>query len=281
MHRLALAVDDSEAAAGWYRRIFGAGTFGESVVPYLPDTPSVIEDIRQLEGSDSRMLWHGGYPLLIMAPYGSNGYVKNHLDRWGPGIHSLAWEIEDMWGTDARLRAEGLAVTGVNIPGRHFFVHPRDTHGVLIEFTDTSWKDDPRRGGPPVEESGGVVEGACVAWVGAAVKDAPATAELFARIAGAREVIGNSRRPSSIEDVVDIRVGDLVVRLVTPRSPESRYWAPLQRGPRLCSYAVRVPDLDAAVRALEGEGVKTAGRESDLAWLDPESTFGVALELTA
>jgi catechol 2,3-dioxygenase-like lactoylglutathione lyase family enzyme len=281
MHRLALAVHDSDEAAKWFRRVFGAGTLGGSVVPFLPDTPSVMEDIRHLEGSDSRMLWHGGYPLLIMAPFGRNGYVANHLERWGPGIHSLAWEIEDMWGTDARLRAQGRAITGVNIPGRHFFLHPRDTHGVLIEFTDTFWKGDPRRGGPPTDEGGGIVEGASLAWVSAAVRDASATAELFAGIAGAREVTGNPRRSSSIEDALDVHIGDFDVRLVTPRTEESRYWAPLQRGPRLHSFTLRVPDLDAALRALEGEGVKIAGRDGDIAWLDQEASFGVPIELTA
>jgi hypothetical protein len=83
-----------------------------------------------------------------------------------------------------------------------------------------------------------------LAWVSAAVKDASATAELFAGVAGAREVTGNPRRASSIEEPVDIRIGDLDVRLVAPRTEDSRYWAPLQRGPRLYSYALRVPDLE-------------------------------------
>src|SRR5438309_1174339 len=132
MHRLAVAVEDSEAAATRFTRLFGAAPLGGAVVPFMPEDRSVMDDIRELEGSDSQMMWQGGYPLLFLAPFGEHGYVRQHLGRWGPGVHSLAWEIEDMWGADARLRAQGIRITGVNIPGRHFFLHPRDTHGVLI-----------------------------------------------------------------------------------------------------------------------------------------------------
>ena len=159
MHRLGLAVEDSHEAAAWFGRVFGAKPFGDSFVPWMADGVSVREEIRAQEGSDSRMLWHGGYPLLLLSPFGSGGYVERHLSRWGPGVHSLAWEIEDMWGADARLRGHGLSIAGVNIPGRHFFVHPRDTDGVMIEFTDTFWNDDPRRGAPAIAEDGGLIKG--------------------------------------------------------------------------------------------------------------------------
>jgi Glyoxalase/Bleomycin resistance protein/Dioxygenase superfamily len=283
MHRLGLAVQDSAEAAGWFGRVLGAGGFeGKSVVPHQELTPSVMADIRRDEGSNSRILWLGGYPLLLLAPLGDDGYANQFLRRWGPGVHSLAWEIEDMWGADQRLRQRGIGITGVNIPGRHFFMHPRDTHGLLLEFTDTWFKNDPRRGGPDPNQIGGVVGGDVdVAWVTAVVRDAGATAELLAEVAGASTVAGNARRDASIEDARDLRIGDLTLRLVTPLAAESRYHEVLAGGPRLFSYTLRVSDLGDALKALEGEGVITVDRDGDLAVTDRATTLGVPMEWTA
>jgi hypothetical protein len=283
MHRLAVAVDDSDAASAWWRRLFGTAEVTRITIPHqAPEDAaapqSTVDDMRAQEGSDSRMVWHGGYPLLFLAPWGEDGYVHRHIRRWGTGLHSLAWEIEDMWGADARLRAAGYSITGVNVDGRHFFLHPRETHGVMLELTDTYFEGDVRRGGPRPDESGGLVEGAQVAWVTAAVADADATADLLAEVANGTDVTDNPRRAESVETTRDVLVGDLVIRLVTPRSDESLLAPVLAGGPRLYSYALRVPDLDATLDILEAEGVKLLARDGGLAWTDPASTFGVPLE---
>ncbi|MGE0794464.1 MAG: VOC family protein [Acidimicrobiia bacterium] len=283
MHRLAVAVEDSDAASAWWRRVFGTAEVTRIDIPHqsaeaAAAPQSTVDDMRAQEGSDSRMVWHGGYPLLFLAPWGDDGYVHRHLRRWGPGLHSLAWEIEDMWGADAGLRAAGYTITGVNVDGRHFFLHPRETHGVMLEFTDTYFSGDVRRGGPVPDESGGLVTGARVAWVTAVVADADATAALLAEVASGTEVTGNPRRDPAVEAVRDVRVGDLTVRLVTPRSAESLAAPVLDAGPRLYSYALRVPDLDAALAAVAGEGVDVVARDGALAWTDPAGSFGVPLE---
>jgi hypothetical protein len=176
VHRLAVAVQDSDAAADWFRGTFGASDLGRAGIPFLNDTATVVEEIRRMEGSHSQLFWQAGCPLLFLAPLGEAGYVHQHLRRWGPGVHSLAWEIDDMWSADARLRERDFHITGVNVPGRHFFVHPRDTDGVLIEFTDTYFEGDPRRGGSPPDNPEARVREARVAWVTAVVADADATA---------------------------------------------------------------------------------------------------------
>jgi 4-hydroxyphenylpyruvate dioxygenase-like putative hemolysin len=283
MHRLAVAVEDSDAASAWWQRVFGTAPVTRVAIPHestesAAAEQSTIDDMRAQEGSDSRMVWHGGYPLLFLAPWGEDGYVHRHLRRWGTGLHSLAWEIEDMWGADASLRAAGYSITGVNIAGRHFFLHPRETHGVMLEFTDTYFEGDVRRGGPRPDESGGLIEGAQVAWVTAVVADADATADLLAEVANGIDVSDNPRRAESVETTRDVQVGDLVVRLVTPRSDQSLLEPVLAGGPRLYSYALRVPNLDAALGVMEAEGAAVLVRDGDLAWTDPAGTFGVPLE---
>lgn len=278
MHRLAVAVENAQDAPAWFARVFGFSEVGRAVIPFTPERSVTPEEIRALEGSENTMTWHGGFPLLFLAPFGEDGYVHQHLRRWGPGIHSLAWEVEDMWAPAERLRARGLRITGINIPGRHFFLHPRDTDGVMVEFTDTSWAVDPRRGDAAPMGSPGLVGDIALAWVTAVVADATATAQLFEELVGATPVTGD---PSAGPDeVVDVPIGDLVLRLVTPRSAESRFASVLERGPRLYSYALAVPDLGAAASVLEAQGAVVEGRADGVAWFDPSSTFGIPLELT-
>lgn len=290
-HRLGLAVKDAGAAAEWYQHILGAAPLRGTERPHqgsddMPDASGVAD----LEGADTRMVWHGGYPAIFLAASAPDGVVGRFLARWGPGVHSVAWEVADLWTSEHHLRALGIGITGVNVPGRHFFQHPRDTHGVLMEWTDTFFAEDHRgpRGMvvspgqvvPAPGEGGGVVGGAVLAWVTAAVADAAATAAFLGRLTGAPTIEGNARRDEGIEQAVDVVIGDVTLRLVTPRAKSSRYHSVLAVGPRLWSYALRVPDLEAALAALDREGVETLGREGLLAWTDPAQTLGVPIEWT-
>lgn len=277
-HRLALAVEDPAASYEWFRRVLGVTPVAGTVRPHqeVPDPTSLRQD-----GAEARLLWHGGLPFLLLAATDPQGPVGRHLARWGTGVHSVAWEIDDMWTVDQLLRQRDIRVRGVNIPGRHFFMHPADTHGILIEWTDTSLVGDPRRGNPRPEESPGVVGGVLgIPWMTAVVADANAAADLLIDLTAGSRVAGEPVAATPGDDTVDVRIGDVVLRLVTPRSPESRFTPSLEIGPHLHSYTVQVPDLSAALTALEGEGVKVLGRDGSVAWTDPATTMGVSIEWT-
>jgi catechol 2,3-dioxygenase-like lactoylglutathione lyase family enzyme len=291
-HRLGLAVRSAAPSEDWYRHVLGAAPLAAAERPHQPPgaRPKPGAD---LEGADTRLLWHGGYPAILLAASSPNSVVGRFLQRRGPGLHSVAWQIPDMWTSEHRLRERGIRIAAVNIPGRHFFMHPADTHGILMEWTDTFFSDDHRpdaRGDEPLDpalvdpapsEGGGIVSSASLAWITAVVADAGATAAFLAEIAGARTVEGNARRADDVEQTVDVVIGDVTLRLVTARSPRSRYGPVLAAGPRLWSYALRVPDLDAALAALQREGIETLGRDGDLAWTEPDSTLGVPIEWTS
>lgn len=277
-HRLGLAVEDAAAAHDWYERVMGSVRVAGTIRPHQ-ERP--IADTLSQEGADARLLWHGGLPLILLGASRPDGPVGRHIARWGTGLHSVAWEIPDMWTVDHLLRQRDIRVTGVNLPGRHFFMHPGDTHGVLIEWTDTSIVGDPRRGDQRPPETPGVVGGVQgIAWITAVVADADATAALLVDIADGKLVTGYPAAAVGVERTVDVQVGDVVMRLITPRSDASRHVAALDIGPRLWSYAVRVPDLDAALTGLEGAGVKVLGRMGPVAWTDPATTVGIPIEWT-
>lgn len=274
-HRLAVVVDDLDKVDAWYRRVFGCAP--------LTVRRSGRGAGVEAEGDSTQLLWHGGLPLILLGTSNPNAAVGRFLARWGPSLHSLAWEIDDMWTVEHRLRERDIHVTGVNIPGRHFFTHPADTHGVLVEWTDTTMPGDHRRGAPLPAETGGVVgEVLGIAWVTAVVADADATASFLGEVASASAVpeTVNPRADEAVERTVDVQVGDLTVQLVTPQSESSRYWPVLEKGPRLWSYALRVADLDTAIEGLAREGVRVENHGSHLAWTDPATSCGIPIELT-
>jgi catechol 2,3-dioxygenase-like lactoylglutathione lyase family enzyme len=270
LHRLALAVDDADLAHQWFQRVLGAGALNSDRHP---------DDIRaggeaDLEGTDVRMFRLGGYSVILLSKGVPGGPVARFMERYGAGVHSLAWEIADMWAAQNLLMERGIRLGAVNIPGRHFFMHPKDTHGVLMEWTDDSFGGNQRRG----DEGGGTVDIEGVAWVTAVVADAASTAAFLTDLAGARLVPGNAQGPKDRERTIDLEIGDVTLRLVTPLSSESPYAG--DGTSRLFSFTLRVADLDSALSSLASVGVATVRREGGLAATDPSATFGLPIEWT-
>jgi catechol 2,3-dioxygenase-like lactoylglutathione lyase family enzyme len=273
LHRLALAVDDAAVADQWFKTTLGAAGLRTG------DDEAGVRSGGEadLAGTDISLFRVGGFPFILLAKGVPGGPVATFLERYGPGVHSLAWEIEDMWTVQNLLIEDGIRIGAVNIPGRHFFMHPKDTHGVLMEWTDDTFGPN----GKQDSEGGGLVDVDDLAWVSAVVTDAEATAEFLADLCDARPVEGNARGPDGRELTIDLRVGDITLRLITPQSTESPYAATLERGPRLTTFGLRVGDLDAAVDALSGAGVPAVRREANLVATDPAATFGIPIEWTA
>jgi catechol 2,3-dioxygenase-like lactoylglutathione lyase family enzyme len=268
LHRLGLAVEDADAAAAWFERVLGAAP--------LATLSSATDTDGDPDGGYMRMLTLAGQPFLLMSPSTDDGFVSGFMRRYGPAVHSLAWEIEDLWGAEHLLDLRGIRITGVSVEGRHFFMHPKDTQGLLMEWTDARIGEfgsvDPTVGeiGVPV---------AAVAWVAAVVEDVDATAGLLAELGGATPIEGLPTGPSTLERTLDLSMGPVPLRLVTPLSGESRY--SLDRGPRWWSVALRVLDLDAAVGGLERAQCSVVAQDGGVVWTDPASTAGLRLQWTA
>jgi hypothetical protein len=222
------------------------------------------------------MVWMGSVPFLALASADPNGVVGRWLARYGPGVQSLAWEVPDMWASQNYLVQAGIGITGVHVPGRHFFMHPRDTFGLMLELTDDRLRGDPRQGLTPSGGGDGLVPVTRVERVTAVVVDLDPVAELFSLVFGAE--------PRAVDHdggdaIADFDIGDLTVRVVAPIGRSSEWQGALVDGRGTLHSVTLAVDLPAAPAALAAAGIGIAAERSGALVLDPSDTFGIRLEL--
>jgi catechol 2,3-dioxygenase-like lactoylglutathione lyase family enzyme len=271
-HRIAVAVEDLEAATQWFQDVLGA-----TLMPVAEQAGGAVD--AEQDGGILTILWLKNQSIVSLASTGPDGAMGRYLARNGPSIHSLAWEIPDMWTTENLLRANGKGIVGTDIPGRHFFVHPRDTYGLLLEYTDDKLPGDPRLGAPePIGK--GTLPVQSVAWVTGVVDDLAEVVEMLKYTFSARVVSDAPLPVSKTEDAVDVRIGDLTLRLVVPLSDDSPYAGTVSPGGgRYHSMTLAVDDFDNIDAHLSTAGIRTATRDETSVWPDPRDMMGLRFQL--
>ena len=83
-----------------------------------------------------------GCALEVCAPRG-NAALERFLDRRGPGLHHVCYEVDDLRGSLAALKSGGVRLIDEEprpgSRGHHVgFLHPAATGGVLIELCQRS-----------------------------------------------------------------------------------------------------------------------------------------------
>jgi methylmalonyl-CoA epimerase len=67
--------------------------------------------------------------------------VAKYLAKRGEGLHHICLEVEDVDAALAEMQARGAQLINQApvqaAEGRAFFLHPKGTHGVLIELLQT------------------------------------------------------------------------------------------------------------------------------------------------
>jgi methylmalonyl-CoA/ethylmalonyl-CoA epimerase len=81
----------------------------------------------------------GESKIELLEPTAADSPVAKFLEKNGPGIHHLAYEVDDLAATLARLEAEGVRlIDKTPRPGAHgariAFLHPKSSNGVLTEL---------------------------------------------------------------------------------------------------------------------------------------------------
>jgi hypothetical protein len=281
-HRLAIATDDNTDLAGWLISVLGARRLSITSrqvqgMPFGAEAPSGASDE---SGARSEIVWVGDTPLCLLIATGPDGQLGRYVARNGTGLHSVAWTVDDLWTVDATLRREGARITGVDIGGRHFFLHPGDTAGLLTEFTDTYWHVDPRddpNAHPAPAVSDSVVSGAQVRWMNFAVPDLAEAESTLSALMTTRRIEGLPSENCACCESVDLAISDAVIRLVRATDPSSRF-ADVDKSQRLHSFCLGVPDLVATGKALEAHGIGIVSRDDTFLWTDPADTCGMRLQ---
>jgi methylmalonyl-CoA/ethylmalonyl-CoA epimerase len=89
------------------------------------------------------MLPIGGAHLQLLEPTDDESTVAKFIERRGEGLHHIAVRVPDIEAALDRLRSEGAELIDEQprIGGgghRVAFVHPKTTHGILIELVEAS-----------------------------------------------------------------------------------------------------------------------------------------------
>lgn len=75
----------------------------------------------------------GGGFIEVVAPINAQSAVGQALDKRGEGIHTVAFSVDDLPAACAALKAGGARLIGEG--GPQVFVHPKSTHGVLLQLS--------------------------------------------------------------------------------------------------------------------------------------------------
>jgi len=124
IHHLGVAVDDLDAALATYERLFGARLEHRETVPE--------------QGVEAASLRIGGDRVELLASLGEETPVGKFLATRGPGMHHVAYEVDDVGAALDELAAKGAELIDER-PRRGLFglevafVHPEAVHGVLSE----------------------------------------------------------------------------------------------------------------------------------------------------
>ena len=128
LHHVGIAVEDLEAATERYRRTLGIE----------PSHRERIED----QGVDEVLFDVGDSSIQLLGALGPDTPVGSFLGRHGPGLHHVAYAVNDVAASLERLREEGVRLVDL-VPRRGSrgttiaFVHPGGMDGVLVELVQT------------------------------------------------------------------------------------------------------------------------------------------------
>lgn len=125
IHHLGMAVEDVDGAVALYGRLFGAEL----------EQREVLGD----QGVTAASLRVGADRIELLAPLGPDTPVGRFLVNRGPGMHHVAFAVDDVGAELARLAADGAELVDREPRPGAFgttvaFVHPHAAGGVLAEL---------------------------------------------------------------------------------------------------------------------------------------------------
>lgn len=125
IEHLGIAVKSLEASNALFSKLL-------NTLPYKTET---VES----EGVTTSFFMTPTGKIELLEATRNDSPIARFLEKRGPGIHHVAFEVEDIEAEIQRLAAEGFTLlnetpkTGADNK-RVCFLHPKDTDGVLVEL---------------------------------------------------------------------------------------------------------------------------------------------------
>jgi len=135
LDHIGIAVADLDAADELLGRLLGRPAYKRETVASQHVSTSFFDAAAE------------GAKIEFVAPEGETGPIQKFLDKRGPGIHHLAFEVDDIKSEMRRLADDGFELL-LETPSRGAdnklvcFLHPRSTNGVLVEICQTIPSND-------------------------------------------------------------------------------------------------------------------------------------------
>lgn len=126
---MGLAVESLDDAVATYERLFEARVEARETMPS--------------QGAEAAALLVGEDRLELLAPTGEDSPIGRFLARRGPGMHHVAYEVDDIASELERLEGAGVELVDHEPrPGLYglqvAFLHPASIHGVLSELVSNA-----------------------------------------------------------------------------------------------------------------------------------------------
>jgi methylmalonyl-CoA/ethylmalonyl-CoA epimerase len=124
IHHVGVAVENLDSALNTYERLFGAQVEHRATV-----------DGQGVRAASVRV---GDGRVELLEPLGEDTPVGRFLAKRGPGMHHIAYEVDDLGATLTELAGAGAELVDEEPRAGLFglqvaFVHPDSVHGVLSE----------------------------------------------------------------------------------------------------------------------------------------------------
>jgi methylmalonyl-CoA epimerase len=187
VEHIGIAVDNIDAVVETFRALLGTEPYKEEMV--------ADQQVRThfLDAETTK--------LELLDALDDSSPVQRFLDQRGEGLHHLAFEVTDLAATMHRLRDAGFELLSETPQAgaddkQIVFVHPKQTHGVLVEFCESvtpSWsaRQVPRHDGHlSVFERGQRDRPSLLVLHGAAGCTRHETAPLMRRLESAFHLVG-------------------------------------------------------------------------------------------
>ena len=126
---IGVATDDLDGAIALYE-----GTMG---------MPVAHRETVESQGVEAVLLDVGEGHVELLRPLGPDTAVGRYLERKGPGLHHVAYAVDDIDAVLGKLKEAGIELidseprVGIR-DSRVAFVHPKSTGGVLTELVEPS-----------------------------------------------------------------------------------------------------------------------------------------------